>query len=136
MRWDAVVEAATGALNADSALTTELGTDADGLIPIYPANSSRPVRIPSIEFSLLFDRLGESLNPLGIQFDYFALTLTSAVLIEGRLRAVLHRDVRRSFAGTDCATLYDDSRDHPYPKPGVVHRSLDFRFEPVRADFF
>ena len=127
MRWDAVQDAVVAALQADSALVTELGGPY-----IYLASASRPVQIPSVEYMMVFDREVESLNPIMFQIDYFARGNAQARVIERRIRQVLHRDVRRSFAGSDCATLYEDSRDHDHPEPGVVHRSLDFRFEPVR----
>lgn len=132
MRWDDVARAVVAALAADTVLTTALGTDADGDVPIYPANANRAVRVPSVEWFMVFDRYDESLNPMLMQVDYWAKGQASAVTIEARIRAVLHSDVRRTFAGVDCATLYDDSRTHDHPDPGVVHRSLDFRFEPVR----
>lgn len=122
-----MAQAAVAALNADSALTSALGGQ-----HVYPASAARPHRVPSVEWFVVFDRYEESLNPIVIQFDYWAGSMGQAATIEARIRAVLHSDMRRQFGGVDAATLYDDSRTHDHPTPGVVHRSLDFRFEPVR----
>lgn len=135
MKWDAVVKAMRTALLADAQLVAALGTDGNGNAPIYPASASRPVHVPSVEYFMVFDRERESLNPIMIQIDYFARGIAKAAIIERRIRSVLHRDRRRTFAGSDCATLYEDGRDHDYPETGVVHRSLDFRFEPVREKY-
>ena len=135
MMWDNVVQAAVALLLADPALTSALGTDADGIVPIYPAGASRPVLIPSVEYFIVLDRYEESLNPILVQWDYWARGMQQATTIERRLRSVLHSETRRQFAGVDCATLYDDSRDHRHPEPGVIHRSVDIRFEPVRERY-
>ena len=128
MRWPAVMQAVVTALNADAALVAELGGQY-----VYPAQSSRPVRIPSVEWSMIGDAVGEVMERVIVQLDYWATSMPEAVTIEARIRAVLHNDVRRTFGGIDMATSYLDSRSHEHPEPGVVHRSLDFLFEPVRA---
>jgi hypothetical protein len=102
---------------------------------VYASNASREVRIPSCEGYIVTDRDQESTARILIQIDHWARSLSDSVAIERRLRAVLHSEVRRQFAGTDCATLYDDSRDHDHPEPGVFHRSVDFRFEPVQERY-
>lgn len=130
MRWDDVAQAIVTALNADAGLTTALGGQ-----HVYPGSAARAHRVPSVEYVVIFDRYSESLNPMLFQIDYWAKGTAQGVAIEERLRAVLHSDVRRTFAGVDCATLYDDSRTHDHPEAGVVHRSLDFRFEPVREQY-
>lgn len=130
MRWDDVARAVVAALNADAALTTALGGQ-----HVYPASAAREVRIPSVEWFMVTDRYDESRNPMIMQIDLWAKGQAVAVTIEERIRAVLHSDVRRVFAGTDCETSYIESRSHDHPDPGVVHRSLDFRFEPVREQY-
>jgi hypothetical protein len=128
MIWDEVMsEAILPMLEADAALIAALGG-----AHIYAAQSSRPVRIPSVEWVLTDDRYTEVFNPLEVQFDFWAASAASAVEIERRLRTLLHRETRRRIAGIDMATLFTDAFSPTYPKPGVIHKSLRFRFEPVR----
>lgn len=100
---------------------------------IFAGQASRPVRIPSLEWVLIDDILTEVFNPMEVQFDYWAKNIEQAQVIEGRLRTLLHRDTRRVLAGINMSTLYLDSFTHEYPQPGITHRSLRFRFEPVRV---
>ena len=128
MKWPSVVKDAVAALHLDGQLVAALGGE-----HVYPSQASRPVRIPSVEWTLVDNREDEVMEGVLVQFDYWAPSMAAAVAIEARIRAVLGSDVRRVFRGTEMATLYRDSRTHQYPEPGIVHRSLDFYFEPVRA---
>lgn len=132
MMWDLVVEAWLDLLEADTALETELGGDDH----IYPAQSSRAARIPSVEWSLVGDLEEESFNPITIQVDIFAKNVRQMVTIERRIRLLTHRDTARVLGGLRMWTRYLDSRSHDYPaQPGAMHRSLDFQFEPLRAKY-
>jgi hypothetical protein len=104
---------------------------------IYPAQASRPVRVPSVEYTLpFFDREEENHNPIDIQVDYWARGVARAATIEARIRALTHRDTARELGGYRMWTLYLDSRSHDYPAdPGVFHRSLDIRLAPLRSKF-
>lgn len=129
MTWDRVIGLAImPLLEADSQLTDELGG-----VHIYAQEASRPIVVPSVVWDLLSDELTELFNPIDTQWDYFARNRESAVVIERRLRALLHRDTRRVLAGINLSTVYQDSFTHDYPDPGVVHRSLRFRFEAPRG---
>ena len=129
MMWDVVVSAWVALLEGDAALVAALGGE-----HVYPAQASRKVRIPSVEWSLVGDREEESFNPITLQADYFAKSVAQAVVIERRIRQLTHRDTSRELGGHRMWTRYLDSRSHDYPaEPGVVHRSLDFLFEPLRA---
>lgn len=129
MTWGEVMgEAVTPMLEGDAVLVATLGGK-----HIYAGQASRPVRIPSVEWVLTDDALTEVFNPLEAQFDYWAKNMEQAQIIESRLRFWLHRDTRRVLAGINMSTLYVDSFTHEYPQPGIMHRSLRFRFEPVRA---
>lgn len=129
MTWDEVMESGIlPLLEGDAQLLTALG----GEPHIYAAQATRPVRIPSVEWQLTDDVVTEVFNPLEVQFDYWANSMAQARAIEGRLRKLLHRDVRRTLGGINMSTLYVDSFTHEYPQPGITHRSLRFRFEPVR----
>jgi len=130
VRWDAVEQAIVAALSADDELLAILGG-----ARIYPASASRKVEIPSIEYFMVADIERESLESVVIQIDYWARGRAQAAQIERRIRHLLHADTRRTLGGIEMATLYLDSRDHDHPEPGVVHRSLDFRFEPVRERY-
>jgi hypothetical protein len=125
--WDEVIQACIAALVADSALTTALGGNF-----VRPMEEGEERRIPSVAWTLVTENEQEVLNPTLIQLDYWATGRVQAVTIERRIRRVLHSNIRRTFGGIEMATLFEESRDMNDPKPGVVHRSLDFRFEPVK----
>lgn len=135
MRWDVVIEAVRKALKADAALTSALGSGT-----IEPMESNVERRVPSIRYTLVTDFDEEVLNPIMLQIDYWALSRAKAVTIEGRIEAVLKKPLGTSFALTGigetvrmgCELI--ERRDASDPQPGVVHRQLDFRFTPVRAD--
>jgi len=129
MRWDFVIEHWTARLIGDAALTSVLG--ASGLI--YPAQASRPVKVPSVEYQLLGDRETENFNPLSVQVDFWAKGIKKAAQIERRIRILTHRDVAQDLGGERMWLQYIDGRSLEYPaEPGVEHRSLDFLFTPLR----
>lgn len=131
MMWHRVVPPWLVLLNTDAALTAALGGQ-----HIYPAQAARPVRVPSVEWLLIFDREEELFNPFLVQVDYWASGVPQAATIEGRIRAITHRDTARTIGGFRLWTRYIDSRSHDYPAlAGVVHRSLDFEFRPLRQKF-
>jgi hypothetical protein len=132
MMWDAVVQAWLADLLADSDLTTALGG-----AHVYPAQAARPVRVPSVEWHPVMDIEDELHNRITVQVDYWAKGTVLAATIERRIRRLTHRDVARVwvFGGESFRlwTRYIDSRPHDYPAdPGVLHRSLDFEFRPLR----
>lgn len=132
MMWDEILPLWVALLNGDAELVAELGGER-----IYPAQSARPVEIPSVEYTLPFsDVEEENFNPFTVQMDYWARGVPSAAVIERRIRAITHRDTAREIEGYRLWTQYQDSRSHEYPAElGVVHRSLDFRFTPLRDKY-
>jgi hypothetical protein len=135
MKADDVIQAFVAALGADALLLTALG----GSARIYRKGATRAPQIPSVEWFRVTDGLAESTEPMLFQFDVWAkdgggaLAYANAMAIEARIRAVLNRDGGLLTLGS--LTLFaglDDSRDHEDPEPGVVHTSLDFRFEPAK----
>ena len=89
-----------------------------------------------MEWTLVGDTEDESFNPITVQLDYFARGVAQAATIERRIRQLTHRDTSRVLGTHRMWTRYLDSRNHDYPaEPGVVHRSLDFLFEPLRAKY-
>lgn len=99
---------------------------------IYAASSSRPVRIPSMEWILLDDVETEVFNPIRVQFDIYG-EMEVVRVVERRVRARLTRNLRRVIGGINMSTIYQDSITLAYPaQPGIVHRALRFQFEPVR----
>ena len=129
MMWDVVLPIWLDLLEADAELIADLGGSY-----IYPAQAARPVRIPSVEYTLPFsDMEEENFNPFTVQVDYWARGVPKAAAIERRIREITHRDTAREIGGYRMWTQYEDSRSHEYPAElGVVHRSLDFRFTPLR----
>jgi hypothetical protein len=130
MIWDEVVEKVIAALDADELLTAALegGT-------VEMAESVMPREVPSIRLTVVDDREGEVLETILLQVSFWGRSRENAVAIERRVRRVLHADTRRDFDGIEMATLFVEGRDMDDPEPGVVARSLDFRFEPVRRRF-
>ena len=132
MMWDVVLPAWLDLLEADADLIAELGGSY-----IYPAQSARPVRVPSVEYTLpITDIEEENFNPITVQVDYWARGAPKAAAIERRIRLITHRDTARVVGGCRMWTQYLDSRSHEYPAElGVVHRSLDVRLTPVRLKY-
>jgi hypothetical protein len=129
VRWDTVLEFWLARLQADTALTSVLG--ASGLI--YPAQAARPVRIPSVEYLMTFDREEENFNPIAVQVDFWAKGIKKAAQIERRIRTLTHRDVAQDLEGERLWMQFEDARSIEFPSdPGVQHRALDFVFTPVR----
>lgn len=140
MRADDVIQAFVAALEGDSALMALVGTHPlTGAPNIFRAGANREPQIPSVEWRRVSDTLAENTEPMLFQFDVWAKAgagrqaYSNAMAIEARLRAVLHRDgANLTLGGIPMLASLDDSRDHEDPEPGVVHTSLDFRFEPAK----
>ena len=138
MRWDAVLTAAVAALKADAALVTALGG-----ARVYDSRAPRDLVIPSVTWTLVSDVEEEVWERIVVQFDIWSRpsiapaidARTRAATIERRVRRVLHSDVFRALGGVVMATLFQEGRDHDDPDPEVVHRSVDFRFEPFREKY-
>ena len=131
MMWPEVIQAWVALMNADAALIAALGGQ-----HIYPAQAARAVRVPSVEYSLVSDIEEESFNPIIVQVDYWAKGTAASATIERRIRRLTHRDTARTLGSLRLWTRYLDSRSHQYPAElGVVHRSLDFEFTPVRGQY-
>ena len=131
MMWDQVIPDWLDLLEADAALLAALGGS-----HIYPAQASRPVGIPSVEWFMVSDIEEENFNPFIVQVDIWARGVPKAATIEKRIRLLTHRDTARELGGHRMWTRYLESRQHDYPaEAGVVHRSMDFLFEPLRLKY-
>lgn len=132
MRWHEVVPAWLERLNADAELTTLLGG-----AHIYPEQASRPVRIPSVEWSTPHtDIEGEWTNRFGFQVDYWAHGVHKGKSIERRLRLLTHHDYGQVLDGERLWFRYVERRPIPYTaEPGVLHVALDFVVECVRDKY-
>lgn len=115
-------------LEADTTLIAALGGPY-----IFEAQSTRPVRVPSVEWLITGDVEEEVFNPITVQFDYWA-SLTIAPVVERRLRARLTRQGRfRRLGDIYMATLYEDAFEIEYPAaPGIKHKALRYRMIPLR----
>ena len=130
MHWDAILPALSETLLADEELVAALGGPY-----VYPAQSSRPIRVPSVEVLMTGDQDGETFNVISVQFDYWARGMSRAAAIEQRLRA-LHWDVHRLLDGIPCWCRYLDSTSLAYPAdPGVLHRALQFQLEVILGKY-
>jgi hypothetical protein len=135
MRSDDVVRAFVAALEADAALVALIGLGGDGTPNIYRAGANRDPQIPSVEWRRITDRAAENTEPMLFQFDVWARGYAAAMAIEHRIRRVLlpYGDSGAvTLDGLPMLAELDDSRDHEDPEPGVVHTSLDIRFEPAK----
>ena len=131
MKWDIVVEKWLARLFADDALISLL----DGR-KIFAASANRPVKVPSVEWLMMYDTEGEWLNPVGFQVDIFARGVRMAAQMERRIRLLTHHDTSQDFSGERMWFLYQDARSIEFPSdPGVVHRALDFECQSVRAKY-
>lgn len=131
MMWDVVLDAWVTLLEADATLTTLMG----GSVYVFPAQSNRPVRVPSIEFDIIDEREEELFNPILVQVDYWAKQ-EDAPAIERRIRELTHRDTARTLGDHRMWTMLIETRSHEYPADrGVIHRSMDFEFKPLRSRY-
>lgn len=128
MNWPDVMTEITALLEGDADLMSVLGG-----AYIFEGQSTRPVRVPSIEWLLVGDIEEEVFNPITVQFDYWA-NIKDAPTIEGRLRMRLNRPgTFRVIGGIYMATLYEDGYEIEYPRgPGIKHKALRFNFIPLR----
>lgn len=130
MREDDVVTAFVAALEADAALIAALGGEF-----IFRAGANREPQIPSVEWDLVANTEEENLEPLLFQFDIWARGYAQFVTIAQRVRTVLRPDPGKgstTLGGIPMLIEFVDGRSHPDPEPGVVHRSLDIRFQPAK----
>lgn len=127
MRWVDAATALLAELHADAALIAALGGP-----HIYRSGEYTGAQIPALYHHLVVATLDECFEPFVWQWGVFARDLATALTIEGRLRKRLDRKTFRQIGGIMMSARYEDSRDHDDPEPGVIHRSLDFRVEPVR----
>jgi len=131
VRWDQILVPWVARLHGDAALTALLGGEY-----IYPAQASRPVHIPSVEYLLIADIEGEWTNRISIQVDYWVRGLHDAAQVERRLRLLSHADYGQDLGGERLWFQYRDSRAVEYvASPGVVHRILEFDVECVREKY-
>lgn len=128
MTWDTVVKAIVKAWRADTTLMTAIGSDIEAM----ESNVAR--KIPSLRYSVIADTQDETLNPILLQVDYWARNRSEAATIERKIRFDINAGTLTSFDGVSMWVLFVEGRDADDPQPGVVHRSLDFRCVPVRAD--
>jgi hypothetical protein len=129
VRWDFIVEHWLARLVADPALISVMGSGSGW---IGPSQASKPVKVPSIEYTLVYDTEAELFNRIGVQVDLWARGLAKAGQIERRVRRLTHRTVAQELGGERLWMRYQDSRTLDYPNdPGVFHRQVDFEFEAV-----
>lgn len=135
MRWDFIIPAWLDRLAADAELVSLIGVS-NGEPNIYPAQNSKPVRVPSIEYLAQYDRESELWNLMGIQVDFWAKGIRIVSQIEKRLRALTHWDVGQMLDGERLWLQYRDGRTLEYPADvEVTHRQLDFEFEAGRIKY-
>lgn len=132
MRWDFFIQHWTARLLNDNALVSVMGR-ADF---ITPAQSSRPVEVPSIEYTLVTDTESELWNAVTIQVDTWAKGWVKSAQIERRLRIITSLDVGQDLGGERVWIKHQDSRTIDYnTDTKTVHRTHDFLFEAARGKY-
>lgn len=126
MRWVDAMQAVIDTLLADATLSAISG------FRVFRHGEATAPQVPGIAWMVFSDLIEENTNPIRVQFDVFARGIDQALTIEGRLRAILHRDLPQALGGVLMWTQLLDARGHADPEPGVIHRSLDFNLEPAR----
>lgn len=128
MKWADATKALLGLAEGDTALIAALKGP-----KIYRRREYRKGSAPSVEYTIITTTLDESMEPVLTQWDIFATSLGQLTTIEARLRRIFHWVGWKMVGGVMMNSVYVDSRDHPPPEPGVWHRSIDFRHQPVRT---
>lgn len=129
MKWDVVVAALVKLWRDDTQLMAALGSGT-----IEPTESNVERRIPGMRYTVIAENEEEILNPIILQVDYWTLSRVKGVTLERRLRWLTVTRWPVTINDVAMWVFLDDSRDAPDPQPGVLHRQLDFRCVPVRAD--
>lgn len=127
MKWADALRALLGRAEGDAALMAALGGP-----HIYRSGTHRKPRIPSVEYTVVVSTLSEAMEPVLSQWDIFAESEAQLLAIEKRLRRLFHWGGWRRVGSVSMSSTYEDSRGHPEPEPGRLHRSIDFRHQPVR----
>lgn len=127
MKWRTALNVLLRRVESDPEILTALGGP-----HIYRSGEFRQPRIPSVEYTVIVSTLTETMEPVLTQWDIFAASVSQLIMIETRLRRLLHWTGWREIEGVSLSSLYDASRDHEPPEPGRWHRSIDFRHQPVR----
>jgi hypothetical protein len=122
---DRVEPAMLALLDADATLTAMVGA-------FEPSGGDMPRRVPQGRYTQIYDVPGEVTGLVGYQFDVWTTGREPAMQACRRLYSLLHRRALAQVGGVAMWMLYQDQRDMADPEPGVVHRSIDFRFVPVR----
>lgn len=132
MRWGFFVRHWTARLLADPDLISVMGR-ADF---ITPAQSRRPVEVPSIEYLSVTDNESELWNPIGMQVDFWARGWAKTERIEQRIRTLTTRDTSQVLGGERVWMKFMDANTIDYPQDAsTVHRVLDFTFEALRGKY-
>jgi hypothetical protein len=130
MHWDAILPALSETLLADEELVAALGGP-----HVYDAQSSKAIRVPSVESMMIDDRETENWNPIGIQFDFWARGRSTIAAIESRIR-LLCQDVAQELDGIPCSISFVSATDLSYPAdPGVLHRAVQIEIEVIRQQY-
>ncbi len=126
-RADEALAALAARVRTDTALVAALGGPR-----VYRAGEKRAPEVPSVEYRVVFGRLDEAFEPVLTQWDVFAWDQDTMQTVVERLRRLLHWVGWRTINGVALNSRYEEMRDHDSQESGIIHRSIDFRHEPVR----
>jgi hypothetical protein len=132
MRRDFLIEHWIARLEGNAALRSLMNKDAGF---IYPAQTQKPVAVPSIEYLTVSDRDTENFNESFVMVDLFIEGTRKANQAERLIRNLTHSDVSQIVDGERVWMRFQESREIEFPSDKkVTHRQIEFLFEAVRDE--
>lgn len=127
MRWDAVTQAVAARAAGDTVLQDVYG-DA------IRANGMSDFTVPSLEYQLVADTLGELWHPHTLQWDQWVPNRTELERSERALVRLFDHETPQLIEGVFMWSFYLDGADLTGPaREGYHGRAIRFRFDPIRA---
>lgn len=127
MRWNVVMEALLGLVEADADVVSVIG-DPPALFMV----GERDHQVPSVQWSLLTDPQGEVWGAAMTQWDLFTKTVPQMVTLERGIRRVLHRESLFVVDGHQLISRLSGDGGFTGPRDGQIARRLDFRTQYIR----
>lgn len=131
MRAGAVMRVVVPHLRETTSLMQLLGNEPRAIVR---RAAKRPKRVPAIAYTIVSDVPRESTARVLVQFDLWARGAEAMDALKLALYGLLHTELPREIRGLRMWTLYQDGREHEDPEEGVCHSSVDFLFEPAKAE--
>lgn len=127
MKWPDGVQALLAEIDADAVVLGLLGGP-----EVYATTDIRQVRVPSVGYTVIVDTERENTDEFRVQWDWWIRGDDDLIALEKRLRELVTARIAEEVQGVWMWMEFLAARDHPYPDPGVRHRSMDVRYELAR----